>query len=211
VNERWVCKRCFADNEGSSSACIRCGLIRGAEATPTDQQTWSAQAAAPAAQPAQAGWTKWLKLWWIPAIAIVLAVGYFASARRDGSGQVTDGGTLSVTDLRVGDCFDAGDETTISDVDAIPCNEAHPYQVFHVQDHPTASYPTDAEFSAIFESVCVGPFETFVGMSYVSSALYADMITPSEESFDDGDREYVCVLYDPANEALTSTMEGARR
>jgi hypothetical protein len=210
VNERWVCKRCFADNEETSSACIRCGLIRGAEATPTDQQTWSAQAAAEPAQP-RAGWTKWLRLWWIPAIAIVLAVGYLASARRDSEGNVADGGTLSVTDLRVGDCFDSGDETEISDVDAVPCNEAHPYQVFHIQDHPTASYPTDAEFTAIFESVCVVPFESFVGMSYVSSALYADMITPSASSFEDGDREYICVLYDPADSELTSTMEGAHR
>lgn len=212
MNERWVCKRCFADNDETNSACQQCGLIRGAEATATDQAGWAAQSAAQSpAQPPQAGWTKWLRLWWIPAIAIVLVVGYLASARRDSQGNVQSGGTLSVTDLLAGDCFNSEDETTISEVDAVPCTEAHAYQVFHVADHSTASYPTSAEFGAIFDSLCLTPFESFVGMSYVSSELYADMITPSESSFSDGDREYMCVLYDPGDAEMTSTMEGAHR
>jgi hypothetical protein len=211
VNERWVCKRCFADNDESVSACHRCGLIRGAEATPADQASWSAQQAAQPAAAPQAGWMKWLRLWWIPAIAVVLVVGYLVSARRDGSGQIESGGTLQVTDLRSGDCFNTEAESEISDVDAVPCNEAHEYQVFHVTDHQTATYPSDAEFGAIFETLCVGPFEGFVGMSYATSALWADMITPSESSFGDGDREYMCILYDPADTTMTSTMENAHR
>lgn len=212
MNERWVCKRCFADNDETNSACHQCGLIRGAESTATDQADWAAQSTAQAqAQPQQAGWGKWLRLWWIPAIVIVLAVGYFASARRDAQGNVENAGTMAVTELRAGDCFNSGDETTISEVDAVPCTQAHEYQVFHVQDHATASYPTTAEFSAIFDSVCLMPFEAFVGMAYVSSELYADMITPSESSFDDGDREYMCILFDLEDTELTSTMEGASR
>ena len=211
MNERWVCKRCFADNEDTSSACVKCGLIRGAEAPADAQTSWAAgeQAAAPA--PQRAGWTRWLRFAWIPVVAIVLLGGYWFSAGRNSEGEVDRGGTLSVTDLQVGDCFDVGDEDEISDVTAAPCDEAHEYQVFHVQDHETATFPTDDEFDAIFESICYQPFESFVGVAYLDSALYASAITPSESSFADGDREYACVLYDPEDPELTASMEGANR
>ncbi len=214
MNERWVCKRCFADNDETSSACVKCGLIRGAEAPTDDQAAWATQAAEP---PKPAGWTRWLRFAWIPIVGVVLVAGYLFSAGRNSSGEVERGGTLAVTDLQVGDCFNTGEETLISDVDAVPCGEGHEYQVFHIADHETATYPTDAEFDVIFESLCVPTFQTFVGVAYADSALYANAITPSEESFDDGDREYACVLFEPIDETLTEnvvlteSMEGSNR
>jgi hypothetical protein len=68
-----------------------------------------------------------------------------------------------------------------------------------------------AEFQAIFESVCIMPFESFVGTPYATSALYADVITPSVSSFDDGDREYICFLYNLDDSDFTSSMQGAHR
>jgi hypothetical protein len=207
VNERWVCKRCFADNEGTVSACHKCGLIRGAESTPTDQADWSAQAqAAAGGAPPQAGWTKWLRLWWIPALAVALVVGYFVSV-----------GTKAVDEIQAGDCFNVGDEVEISDVNSVACTESHLYEAFHVQDHQTSSFPTDPEMDAIFTSICSGPFETFVGTAYDDSALWATMITPSPSSFSDGDRGYICVLYEPDPDdpldavAVTESMQGSNR
>ena len=123
MTERWVCKRCFADNDETNSACQRCGLIRGAEATDADQ-----------ARPADGGWRRWLRYWWIPAIVVALAVGYFTNARRGADGGITDGGTLQIADLRVGDCFDLTEATAteISEVDAKPCTDAHEYEMFHI-------------------------------------------------------------------------------
>jgi hypothetical protein len=218
VNERWVCKRCFADNEQSAGACHRCGLIRGAEATPTDQQAWAAQT--PQAQPQQAGWSKWLHLWWIPALVIVLAVGYFASARRGSSGEIEGGGNLSAFDIQLGDCFSvSSDGEQISDVDAVPCNEPHPYEAYVVADRETAAYPTRTELDAIFDELCVAGFEPYVGAPYDTSEIWADFMTPSEESWDQGDREYVCYLYEPVDQTEpfgdvvdhTGSLEGAAR
>jgi hypothetical protein len=209
VNQRWVCKRCFADNDDTAIACTKCGLTRGSEAPPADQAQW-AQAAAPVPPPKE-GWTKWLKFAWIPIVVVVLAVGYFLSARRDSSGQIESGGTLSVQDLQVGDCFDVADEEEfISDVDAVPCGDPHDYEVYHVQDYETAAFPTDTELQAITDEICIGTFQTYVGVAYVDSELYALPITPSEESFGEGDREYICVLYEPDVE-LTGSMAGANR
>lgn len=211
MNERWVCKRCFADNEEGSAACQRCGLIRGAESTESDQAGWAAQGGAGSGPVEPAGWRRWVRYWWIPALAVVLAVGFLANARRDDGGALEAAGTLSVDDLRAGDCFDSGDETEISDVHGVPCDEPHEYQAFAVANHEAASFPGDAAMDTIFSSICEGPFEAFVGEPYQSSELWGLMITPSEESWGEGDRSFICILHDPNNPQLTESMEGANR
>ena len=209
MNERWVCKRCFADNQEADAACVRCGLLRGAEAAEGEQATWSPASSTSATS--QPGWRRWLRLWWVPALLVVLAVGYLGSARRGDDGAVQGAGTLSLDDLRVGDCFNSGDETEITDVDGVPCAEPHEYQVFAIARHESPSLPTDTDMEVVFQQVCDGPFATFVGEPYATSALWASMITPSQQSWDQGDRTYTCVLYDPENDALTESMEGAGR
>ena len=208
MNQRWVCKRCFADNEDTALACAKCGLTRGADVAATDQAQWQ-QAAGPPVK-TDPGWTKWLKFAWIPVVVVVLAVGYFASARRDSAGNVESGGTLAVTDLQTGDCFDVEETTLISDVDAVPCEDPHQYQVYHVQDYASETYPTETEMQAITDDLCLDTFQAFVGIDYYDSALYSRPITPSEDSFAEGDREYMCILYEPET-ALTGSMEGANR
>lgn len=128
------------------------------------------------------------------------------AARRGDDGALTGAGTVQVDELRVGDCFNAGDETEISDVDGVPCSEPHDYEVFAIQDRDGETYPTQAEFDTIFESVCIPAFESYVGSDYATSALYAGFITPSESSWDDGDREYICYLYEPVDDTLAENV-----
>lgn len=211
MSSRWVCKRCFADNEDLNSTCQRCGLIRGAEATPADQATWTATQSTEPAVPSKEGWQKWIKFAWIPVLIAVLAVGYFNSARRSPSGGLENAATIPVTDLQVGDCFNAADETEITEVAGVPCTHAHAYEVYHVADHHSSTFPTDAEMEAIFADLCVASFEAYVATPYATSEIYASMITPSESSFEDGDREYVCYLFDLADDTLTTSQRGAAR
>lgn len=212
MNERWVCKRCYADNEEADAACHRCGLARGADASGADQATWAAQAGA--APNTKRGWTRWLSVLGVPILIGVVALVYlnfFAGPSRDSSGRLTEAGTMAVTDLRAGDCFNAGETTEISDVEAMPCTLPHAYEVYHVATHETATFPTDAELDTIFGQVCIEPFATYVGTAYKSSEIYANFITPSEDSFAGGDRGYICVLFDLANDALTTSLRGAAR
>ena len=215
MTERWVCKRCFADNEPTDSACNRCGLIRGAEATETDQAGWAARPAA--TETAGPGWQRFLRFWWVPAIAVVLLVGYFTAAQRGDDGSLTSAGTVPVDDLRPGDCFNAGDEEEIADVDGVPCDEPHEYEVYAIEQYEGSTFPDDAEMDVIFETICAPAFASYVGTSYESSVLRASMITPSEETWNDGDREFICYLFEPvddsltANVSLTESMRGAGR
>ena len=215
MNERWVCKRCFADNNDTDNACANCGLARGAEATVADQAAWASPEAA-SQQPA-AGWQRWLRFAWIPVLAVALVAGYLTTARRGDGGELTTAGTVTVDDLRVGDCFNSGDELEIADVDGVPCDEPHSFEVFAVQDHEANSYPTDAELTEVFGSICVPAFESYVGSPYTSSEIYATMITPTEDGWNAGDREIICYLYEPTDDTLedevqlTESLRGAGR
>lgn len=211
MTDRWVCKRCYADNNEGDSACQRCGLIRGAESTPADQTTWASQSGAATKAP-DPGWKRWVRFWWVPALAIALVVGYVTSARRDDDGSLASAGNVSVDDLRQGDCFNAGEETEISDVDGVPCAEAHEFEVFALATYEgDGTYPPDSELDTIFTQVCEPEFESYVGVPYVESKIWGNMISPSEDSWSSGDRSFICVLYEEDDAELTESLAGANR
>jgi hypothetical protein len=158
----------------------------------------------------------------VAAIAILGVVGavFFASgAERDGSGEVVSAGTLQVTDLQVGDCFDSAIDETVGEtvevqgVDAIPCAEEHRNQVYAIRQLPDGS---DAPFpgdDAAFESsglLCLETFQDFVGLVYEESVLDISVVYPSADTWGAGDRDVVCAVYDPAG-PVTGSLEGANR
>lgn len=211
MNERWVCKRCFADNEETDSACVRCGLTRGAEATEVDAASRASDAGMPAGD-RQRGWKRWIRYWWVPALGIALLVGYLASARRDDAGQITGGGSLSVEDLRVGDCFDTEVEDEISSVDAHPCDEPHGYEMFEVATWTGSDeYPTEDAMTEFVISECIPAFGEYVGRSYETSALDFVHFVPGEEGWEDGDRVFQCALFDPDRPELSVSQRDADR
>ena len=211
MSDRWVCKRCFADNEEIDGSCARCGLARGAEATIDDQRAWAAQTGRTFEEQPPA-WRRWLRFWWIPAIGVFLVVGYLTAARRDDAGSLTSAGTVSVYELRVGDCFNTDAEGELSDVSGVPCEEPHAYEVFAVADYEGSAYPaSDAAYAAAFYDVCAGPFASYVGEAFETSELWASAITPTEAGWRDGDREFVCYLYEEDESDMTASMAGAER
>ena len=220
MNDRWVCKRCFADNEGAAPQCHKCGLLRGAESTAADQSAWAATptAAAGSGEGRGSGLLPMLaRFWWIPVAAIVVGVGYLTTAHRDDDGTVSTAGNLTVGDLQVGDCFneasfDSSGDVEVNDVDAVPCTQPHAYEVYAVSDYNGSVYPgTDALFETAFLEVCVPPFEPYVGIAWEDSQLWASAITPSEEGWNAGDREFICHLHEGDNSPLSESQRGAAR
>lgn len=211
MNERWVCKRCYADNNEGDGTCQRCGLTRGAETTRADQEAWASEGGTrPAA--ATPGWRRWIRFWWVPALAVFLVVGYLASARRDGGGEISGGGTLSIADLRVGDCFDFAEVDEISEVDARPCTDGHQYELFHVATWTASGdYPAESAMMTFVGEACIPAFDRYVGADYLSSQLDFVHFTPVEDGWNDGDRVFQCALVDPMNPELTESLEGAAR
>jgi hypothetical protein len=122
-------------------------------------------------------------------------------AGRDDSGAIVDAGDLDVMSLRLGDCFDDAEnlEDVVIDVAAVPCSAPHDNEVFSVQSLAASfgdAYPGEATLSEFTYEICSGvAFDSYVGGSYVDSSLEVFTFTPTQESWDEGDREFVCALY----------------
>jgi hypothetical protein len=214
MNERWVCKRCFTSVDGSQVSCPNCGLARGSE---VPAGAWSpgegATPGPPAAPARRSGWQGLLRFWWIPVVVIVAASALFFSARRDDSGAISGAGTLTVSDLRVGDCFNLQDEDEelIGEVDAKPCTEPHIYEMYFVGDMPDGDFPGQAAMDQFAADQCLPAFEEFVGLSYQESILEIFYLTPSEESWDAGDLAVQCAVHHPALETVSESYRNSRQ
>lgn len=220
MNERWVCKRCFTSVDGTEISCPNCGLARGSEVpagawTPgaAAGQGTEAMPGAPAAPAPRSGWQGLLRFWWIPVILVVAGSAIFFSARRDDSGAITGAGALTVSDLRVGDCFNLQDETEelIGEVDAKPCTEPHVYEMYFVQDMPDSDFPGQPSMDQFAADNCLPAFEEFVGLSYQESILEVFYLTPSQESWDSGDKSVQCAVHHPALETVSESYRGSRQ
>lgn len=165
-----------------------------------------------AATAGHAGIDRLQRFWWVPLLALVLAVGWLASsARRAGDGTLTSAGPVSVHDLRVGDCFDVASAGGISDVQARPCGESHEFEVFHVVTSSAAAFPDEAEMARILAEDCVAAFEPYVGQTYGASRFHVTQITPTADSWAAGDRIFTCLLHDPSDARLSGSARGSGR
>jgi hypothetical protein len=118
----------------------------------------------------------------------------------------------NVFNLEVGTCFDDTDETEVSSVPVVECSEPHDNEVFAVFDYTaTDVFPGGTEMNAAAHDLCVAEFEAYVGLGYLESELNVFPITPTQGSWDDGDREIVCALYNLDLAKLTGSMQGAAR
>jgi uncharacterized RDD family membrane protein YckC len=122
---------------------------------------------------------------------------------------------VDIADLKVGDCLVEslpGEGEEIFSVQTLPCSAPHGEEVFAAMTRPDGQgdFPGMEAITAQAEGFCVAEFEDFVGLSYAESALYLGVITPSEESWSEGDRSIVCTIYDPAGE-VSGSLRGVER
>ena len=109
----------------------------------------------------------------------------------------SDGEETSVFDLEVGDCFGAATAEQVDSVVVVDCEQTHVYEVFALVDHEAGdddAYPGDDEIGQYADDVCRGPFPDYVGHDYETSVYWITTVTPSAETWADGDREIVCTL-----------------
>ena len=122
------------------------------------------------------------------------------------------GNETSVFDLGLGDCYNddpVGEE--IASVDKVPCSEPHDQEIYFQYSLSGGLYPG---FDAVLEEAageCYNQFAGFVGLAYEQSDLDVFMITPTSQSWEDGDRVVFCALYALDLSKLTGSMRGAAR
>ncbi len=120
------------------------------------------------------------------------------------------GGSGTVFTLEVGTCFDDTEESQVSSVPEVDCAEPHDNEVFAVFDYPeTDTFPGNEALDAAATDLCIAQFEDYVGTAYIDSTLEVFPIIPTEASWDDGDREVICALYNNDFSKLTGSMRGS--
>lgn len=117
-------------------------------------------------------------------------------------------GQGNVFDLEPGQCFeDPGASSEISDVETVDCAEAHAYEVYALFDLPDGDFPgVDGVEDAAIQG-CYLRFDDYVGREYETSELAMSWLRPTSSSWDRGDREVVCTLYDLADQRLIGSMK----
>lgn len=121
-----------------------------------------------------------------------------------------------ITDLLAGDCVDGAAfsaEATgqATEAQVVDCAAAHDGEVVGVITYtqgPEAPFPGADQVAAYADEQCAIAFEAYVGVAYGSSPLSMVSLWPTEASWSGGDREAVCVAFDPAA-PLTATVAGS--
>ena len=137
-----------------------------------------------------------MKIAFVAAVALVVSVAC-------GSGNVFE--------LKIGQCFDDPDSTErVSDVEIVDCDQAHDNEVYALFNMPEGDFPGVSVVEEAALDGCYDAFEPYVGVDYESSVLAATWYTPSPTSWEQGDREVVCIAYDLDLKKLTDSVKDSR-
>lgn len=116
----------------------------------------------------------------------------------------------NVFSLEVGDCFTSIEAVEISDVPLVDCAEPHEHEVLAIWNVGDTLPSQDA-----MNQGCIDRFEDAIGLPFEESEIYAFAITPTDESFESGDREVICYSaeFDEAGELaqVTGSVLGSLR
>lgn len=126
------------------------------------------------------------------AVAIGLAL---VACQQAPGGEGSDGETVSVFDLEVGDCW-TGATDDVLEVEVMPCDQPHVFEVYTLVDYTDGGdeYPGETAIQGFSESVCLDAFSAYVGTDYETSEFFYFPLVPSESTWAAGDREVVCNL-----------------
>ena len=137
-------------------------------------------------------------------VLIGLIISQFTSAKRDDSGQITKSGDIGAFETHIGDCLkdmpnipDAG--TSIKNLSAIPCNEAHHWQVFYKSSINLSTYSEQGVIDSA-SSICNSGIDgLWQSISSLKASEYGDAgityLHPTSESWNaKGDRAVDCLI-----------------
>ena len=124
------------------------------------------------------------------------------------------GDDTSVFELGVGDCFNDQEDLTqteVSNVETVDCSEPHDNEIYYEYSMTEAIFPGNASALETSSLRCLDQFDAFVGADYLDSDLDLFPITPTAQSWAEGDRVVYCALYALDLSRLTGSMRGSRR
>ncbi len=115
--------------------------------------------------------------------------------------------------IKVGDCFaepDFADDDTVSEISFVECSAAHDNEAYASVLMSDAAFPGDDATVDQAEDACGSRFLSFIGAAsdYAGTLNYSAFF-PTAESWDAGDREILCYVYDDAGQTIGSLENAA--
>jgi hypothetical protein len=135
-----------------------------------------------------------------------------ATAGQPGDDVVADASLTAWDDLKVGDCIFETDWDAQLDgggVEVVDCDGEHTDELYAVVVHEVATFPGEEEILALADDACLQRFEGYVGSSHEEAEFDFSYTAPSEQSWEAGDRESQCFLFDFEREPRTGSARDA--
>ena len=107
-------------------------------------------------------------------------------------------------------CFNEPDEEEVFNVEIVDCDENHDLEIYRIFDIDGGTYDATVIDQQALD-LCLAQFDGFIGTEYATSDFEIYYLQPTEESWDDGDREVVCAVYDLAGEHTTGSARNIGR
>jgi len=106
--------------------------------------------------------------------------------------------TPTLEDLVVGDCFNYSELTEENPAaPTINCAEEHEGEVYYIGDLEGSDTLTPEDIDALADNACYAAFEPYVGVPFFESAYLYLAFVPTEEAWQNGDRNLLCILVSP--------------
>ncbi len=132
-------------------------------------------------------------------VAIVAVLGVILFAVRN---------NVDANDLKVGDCFTIPDGTTVQTVEKHPCTETHNAEVVFVGEYSGDTFPISLSLESYVRDNCVPASESYVGRSIDDDpALSIGYFSPSQDSWNSGDRTVSCYVAQPDERDMTESLK----
>lgn len=149
-------------------------------------------------------------------ILVFLFFLFFPDAERDSEGQIISEGSLSLKDLRVGDCFnqkeldDESEYELLDEVDAMPCERLHDFEVYAISQNVFEQQSSFDMDSTIPVEFCLSEYSNLKNISIEETykkllqdeepEIYKSIyFSPSSETWARGDRKVTCAIYKKEN------------
>lgn len=131
---------------------------------------------------------------WVLGVALVVLISALTGVDRGGDGRITEPSSISVFDIRVGDCLERVEsDAETSSLDAVPCADRHRGEAISVLSLPDGDYPGDEAVFAAGNRRCSRALAEQVPDAR-RQGIEDFYLYPTQTSWEEqDDREIVCI------------------
>ncbi|WP_167145390.1 septum formation family protein [Actinomyces sp. ZJ308] len=133
---------------------------------------------------------------------------------KAGSSASADGRTVSIGDLKTGDCVSEmvdetrGGRTGTSEAKVVDCSAPHQYEMIGTAQSTASSY-AESNTPEEISTVCEPLLQSYVGSPSKAENYMVAALTPMQSSWDQGDHEFTCFAQNEDDSPLNKSIKNS--